>query len=76
MCIQCEELPKPCPTWQSICKDYEEQYGGLLSAMERVMAGGTDDWLAEMDARMRCPNCHGAICYFEEVCIRCGNQLT
>jgi len=76
MCIQCEELLKSCPTWQSICKDYEEQYGGLLSAMERVKAGGTDDWLAEMDARMRCPNCHGTICYFEEVCIRCENQLT
>jgi hypothetical protein len=76
LCIYCEELGAPCSIWQNVCNDYQEQYGNLLSAMERVRAGETDDWLAEMDARMRCPGCHGTICYFEKTCVHCGNQLT
>ena len=43
--------------------------------LKRIAEVGAEEWLAEEDARWRCPDCGGRVHFYHYACSRCGASV-
>ena len=73
-CSQCPD--SPCQPLVDFNNDGLPHHGEVLANIQRQREIGLDAWIAEQEARWRCPQCGSTIDWYASQCADCGAALS
>jgi hypothetical protein len=69
-CFECE---KHCARLKQLDKRYRTKYGmSMLENLEFIKNNGIDAFIAQQEAKYKCPKCGGVICVHRKRCYNCN----
>ena len=69
-CFECE---KPCARLKQLDKRYRTKYGmSMIENLEFIKNNGIDAFIAQQEAKYKCPKCGGVICVHRKKCYDCN----
>jgi hypothetical protein len=69
-CFECE---KPCARLKQLDKRYRTKYGmSMIENLEFIKNNGVDAFIAQQEAKYKCPECGGVICVHRKKCSSCN----
>lgn len=70
-CYECADFP--CPRLKAFDRRYRSKYHmSLIENLKFIQEQGMQTFLDKEEAKWRCPECGGAICCHNGLCLRCG----
>ena len=72
-CDQCSEYP--CEQFRRIASYNLPHHNVAVQSLKKIDEIGVKEWLKQQSERWLCSNCNSAFSWYEEYCIKCGEQL-
>ena len=70
-CFQCEN--PPCDRLNHLDKRYRTKYSmSMIENLEFIKNNGVDAFIAQQEAKYKCPECGGVICVHRKKCSSCN----
>ena len=70
LCFECGKYP--CARLKQLDKRYRTKYNmSMLDNLEFIRDNGVDAFIAQQEAKYKCPKCGGVICVHDKKCYHC-----